>query len=222
VSLTHILMPVLAAVCVVLTATQMAEFRRPALAALVLAIAGGMLLAGEAASRTSLAEVGRWISEPQRRLDLSALLLLEALLFGSHAVAIAQEKTGFLWRVAGGLPPPSLLITLFFGQVAAMLAVDGLDYGLVSWVCAIAFGMLFAAGARLLRRVLPDRLMRSGLRIVLHTAQAGVGFWLARPAQALPADPAPAMWGRLGVVAAVVFGLMALGWLWQRRSTWNQ
>ncbi|SHG68277.1 hypothetical protein [Pollutimonas bauzanensis] len=221
-SLVHIPMLILATVSLVLAATQMAQLRPLALLALALAIAGGVLLTGEAASRTSLAEVSRWLSDPQRRLDLSALLLLEALLFGSHAVMAAQGGTGLLWRIVGGFPPPSMLLALFFGQVAAMLTVDGMDYGLVSWVCATTFGALFAVCVLFLRWLLPDQLMRSGLRIVLHVAQAGAGLWLARPAQGMPADPAPAMWGRLGVVAAVVFGLMALGWLWQRRSTWNR
>lgn len=218
----HLLILVLTAVCLVLAATQMAELRPLALMWMVLAIAGGVLLTGQAASHTSLAEVTRWLSDPQRRLDLSALLLLEALLFGSHAVMIAQDRTGVLWRIVGGLPPPSLLILLFFGQVAVMLAVDGMDYGRVSWLCAIAFGVSFAVCAGLLRWLLPDRLMRSGLRMVLHMIQAAVGLWLARPAQEMPVDDTTVMWERLGLLVAVVLGLLALGWLWQRRFTWNR
>lgn len=221
-SLLQLLVLVLAAVCLVLAAAQMSALRPRGLIALAIAIGFGVLATSEVASRTSLAEVLRWVSDPHRRLDLSALLLLEALFFGSHALAEAQGGAGLKWRIVGACPPPSLLVLLFFAQVAAMLAVDGLDYDLVSWLCAIAFGALFVSSAWLLRCVLPDRLMRSGLRVVLHIAQAAIGLWLARPAQAIPTDPTPAMWTRLGVVAAAVLGLMALGWIWQRRSTWNR
>lgn len=221
-NLVQLFVLMLAAVCLVLAAAQMSALRPRGLMVLAVAMGGGVLMTGEVAGGTSLAEVVSWVSDPQRRLDLSALLLLEALVFGGQALAVAQDGAGLKWRIVGACPPPSLLAILFFGQVAAMLAVDGLDYDLVSWICAMAFAGLFVSSACLLRWLLPDRLMRSGLRVVLHIAQAAIGLWLARPAQALPADPMPAMWARLGVVAAAVLVFMALGWFWQRRSTWNR
>lgn len=221
-NLIQLLVFMLAAVCLALAAAQMSALRPRGLMVLAVAIGVGVLATGEAAGRTSLAEVASWVSDPQRRLDLSALLLLESLVFGGQALAVAQDGTRLRWRLVGACPPPSLLAILFFGQVAAMLATDGVDYGLVSWVCAVAFAALFVLSARLLRWLLPDPLMRSGLRVVLHITQAAIGLWLARPAQALPADPTPALWGRLGILAAAAFVFMALGWLWQRRSTWNR
>lgn len=221
-NLVQLLVFMLAAVCLTLAAAQMSALRPRGLLVLAIALGVGVLATGEVAGGTSLAEVASWVSDPQRRLDLSALLLLEALVFGSHALAEAQGGAGLKWRLVGACPPPSLLAILLFGQVAAMLGTDGLDYGLVSWVCAVAFAGLFVLGVCLLRGLLPDPPMRSGLRVMLHIAQAAIGLWLARPAQAFPADSAPAMWGRLGVVVSFVFIFMALGWLWQRRTTWNR
>ncbi|MBF6618264.1 MAG: hypothetical protein ITG07_16240 [Candidimonas sp.] len=221
-SLVQLLMFMLATVCLVLAAAQMSALRPLGLVVLAVAMGAGVLATGDAASRTSLAQVASWVSDPQRRLDLSALLLLEALVFGSQALVAAQGGAGLKWRFVGACPPPTLLAILFFGQVAAMLATDGLDYGLVSWVCAVLFAGLFVVCACLLRAVLPDPLMRSGLRVSLYIVQAVIGFWLARPAQALPADPAPAMWARLGILVFTVVIFMALGWLWQRRIIWNR
>ncbi|MFC4297261.1 hypothetical protein ACFO0J_04305 [Castellaniella hirudinis] len=221
-NLVQLLVFVLAAVCIALAAAQMSALRLRGLAVLAIVLGAGILMAGDVASRTSLAQVASWVSDPQRRLDLSALLLLEALVFGGQAVAAAQGRAGLKWRIVGACPPPTLLAILFFGQVAAMLTTEGLDYALVSWACVVVFAGLFVAAACLLRVLLPDPLMRSGLRVALYIVQAAIGLWLARPAQALPADPTPAMWARLGVLAIIVFVFMALGWLWLRRSTWNR
>lgn len=86
------------------------------------AVALALWLSGEVAGRTSTAVVSTWAADPECRLDLSALLLAEALLFGAQAIVIAQARTcaevGRWWRWLGALPPPSLLLTLFFARCA--------------------------------------------------------------------------------------------------------
>jgi hypothetical protein len=184
---------------------------------MALALAAALAASGELASRTSTAELLRWAASPQRRQDLAALLLAEALLFGSQAVRQAQGPVTRAWRWLGWLPPPSALLSLFFAQVAVMLLVDGWDYETLSWLCALGFAALLAAATALLRWALPDGATRAVLRVGLHGAQAAAGLWLARPAFQTAVDPVP-LWGeRLAVTAAVVAALAALGWWWQRR-----
>ncbi|MFT4102626.1 MAG: hypothetical protein QM674_16650 [Burkholderiaceae bacterium] len=206
----------LATCSLVIAALQAADWRAPLrwtmLAAGVLALAAS----GELASRTSPADLLRWAASPQRRQDLAALLLAEALLFGSHAARLARGRASGLWRALDG-PPPSALLALFFAQVAVMLRVDGWDYGTLSWLCAVGFALILAAASGLLRRALPDEIARGTLRVGLHAVQAMAGLWLARPAFQAPVDPVP-LWGeRLAVLAATVAALVALGWLLQRR-----
>lgn len=213
----------LATCCLVLAMAQAAEWRIRGLAGLAVVLALTLWLSGEAASRTSMAAVSAWAADAQRRLDLSALLLAEALLFGAQAIVIAQTRTraeaSHWWRWLGGLPPPSLLLTLFFAQVAVMLSVDGIDFGLLSAGGAVLFPPAFVAGAWGLRRLLPDVLMRSGLRLALHAVQVGAGIWLARPAAVAATDPLPSAVGaQVLVLSALVAAAVGLGWLLQRRS----
>lgn len=207
----------LAACCMVLAALQASEWPRPLQAVMVLALAGALAASGELASRTSTAEILRWVASPQRRQDLSALLLAEALLFGSQAVRAAQGQPTRWWRWLGWLPPPSALLSLFFAQVTVMMVIDGWDYGTLAWLCALVFALLLAAATALLRWALPDAATRGVLRVGLHGAQAVAGLWLARPTFQIAIDPVP-LWGdRLAILTAVVTALAALGWLLQRR-----
>lgn len=218
-NLSNTLILVLGVASVVLAMAQTASQGAAQRAAIALALGIALVLAGETASHTSVAELSQWLSTPQRRLDLAALLLIEALVFGSQAMATTQERESTHWRLLGVIPPPSLVIALFLAQVWTMLAVDGVDFEILAWGCAAVLAGLFAAGAALLRALLPDPLMRAGLRLWLHGAQVAAGLWLARPVQNATPSPTPAMWDRLGLVAVMVIILMALGWLWQRRST---
>jgi hypothetical protein len=214
---------VLGMACVALAMAQMASLSPSRIAAVALALAIALALAGEAASRVSMAELDHWLSVPQRRLDLAALLLVEALVFGNQAIATAQDRTTLRWRVLGLVPPPSMLIALFLAQVWAMLVVDGVDFGTLAWESALVLAGLFALGAWALRVLLPNPVMRTGLRLWLHAAQVGAGLWLARPLAAPGSSPTSAMWDRLAIVALIVISLMALGWLWQRRTfIWNR
>lgn len=207
----------LAACCMVLAALQANEWPRPLQAAMVLALAGALAASGELASRTSTAEILRWVASPQRRQDLAALLLAEALFFGSQAVRAAQGEVTRWWHWLGLLPPPSVLMTLFFAQVAVMMLVDGWDYGALAWLCALFFAFLLVVVAALLRWALPDTETRSALRVGLHGAQAVAGLWLARPLFQIAIDPVPLWADRLAILTAVVTVLAALGWLLQRR-----
>lgn len=210
----------LAACCIAIAALQAAEWPRLLQWAMVLVLTAALAASGELASQTSTAEILRWAASPQRRQDLAALLLAEALLFGGQAVRLAQahEKDAMdWWSRLGWLPAPSALLSLFFAQVAVMLLVDGWDYGTLAWLCALGFAALLAAATALLRWALPDRTARCALRVGLHGAQAAAGLWLARPAFQAAIDPVP-LWGdRLGVVAVTVAVLAGLGWLLQRR-----
>lgn len=207
----------LAVCCVAAAVAQAAEWRPIMMWPAAIVLAASLIVSGELASRTSLAEVVRWAATFQRRQDLAALLLAEALLFGSHAVRLAQGDASTVWRRLGTLPPPSFLLALFFAQVGVMLTVDGLDYGALSWSCAIAFALVFAAATISLRWVLRDTLPRSVLRVGLYGAQVIAGIWLARPPFVARVDPVP-LWGdRLATVTVLVTALVLLGWLLQRR-----
>jgi len=221
-SLSNVLLLVLGLSCIVLAMAQMASLgaARLCLVALVLAIA--LISVGEAASRTSVADLSQWLSAPQRRMDLAALLLIEALIFGNQAIAAVQRRQTLRWKLLGGIPPPSLLIALFLAQVWTMLAIDGIDFEMLAWGCAVMCAVMFSIGASLLRGLLPDPLMRTGLRLWLHGVQVAAGLWLARPDRDAAASPTPAMWDRLGLVAVIVIIFMALGWFWQRRSLWKR
>lgn len=199
--------------CIAIAAFQAAEWPRSVQLAMALALAAALTASGEIASRTSAAEIVRWAASPQRRQDLAALLLIEALLFGSQAVRLMQTQEK---QITGWLPPPSGLLSLFFAQVAVMLFVDGWDFGTLSWLCGLGFaGMLVAAGV-LLRWALPDPATRCELRVALHGAQALAGLWLARPVFQATIDPVP-LWGeRLAMVVAIVAVLAGLGWILQR------
>ena len=207
----------LAACCIALAALQAGDWPRPLQGAMALALVAALAASGELASRTSTADVLRWAASPQRRQDLAALLLAEALLFGSQAVRQAQGQTTRAWRWLGWLPPPSALLSLFFAQVAVMLLVDGWDYATLSWLCAGGFAALLATATAWLRWALPDETARCALRVGLHAAQALAGLWLARPALQAAVGPVPLWGGRLAIVAAVVAVVAALGWLLQRR-----
>jgi len=217
-TLTSLLALVLTTCCAVLAVAQFAELGRSAAIIVVLVISGGLILAGDFASRTSLAELNLYVSDPRRRLDLSAVLLLEALLLGNQAIAVAQGQ-GNIWpRLLGYVPPPSLMITLFLGEVAVMLVVDGADYGVLSLAYAAVCGVLTVTAVLLLRVLLPDPVMRSGLRIMLHAVQAGAGLWLSRPAHELVGMAGPPMLDRLAVVIGSTLIIIALGWTLQRCS----
>ena len=208
---------VLAACCLALAALQIADAPRRVQWALGLALFAALVASGELASRTSPSEILRWAAAAQRRQDLAALLLAEALLFGSQALRLAQGDAarGLVW--AGWWVPPSALLTLFFAQVAVMLSVDGWDYATLAWLSAACLAALLAALVALARLALPERGLRCALRVGLHGAQATAGLWLARPAFAAAIDPVP-LWGeRLALLAASVAALAACGWLLQRR-----
>lgn len=210
----------LAACSIALAALLASEWPRPWQVAMALGLAAALLASGELASRTSMAEILRWAASPQRRQDLAALLLAEALLFGSQAVQAAQTEQGQAargWRWLGWLLPPSALLSLFFAQVAVMLLVDGWDYGALAGLCALGFAPALVAAAVLLRWALPDAATRCALRVSLYGAQALAGLWLARPGFQAAIGPMPLWGGRLAIVAAVVALLAALGWLLQRR-----
>ncbi len=207
----------LASCCLGLAVVQAAEWPRTVLWAMSAGLAAAMLASGELASQTSMATVIRWVSAPERRQDLSALLLAEALLFGGQAARRANADGAAAWRLLGLLPPPSLLLALFLAQVALMLTVDGVDYGTLSALWAIGIGAGFAACAGWLRWALPDTRPRCALRVALHGLQAAAGLWLARPPSVAPVDAIPLEAGRLATVAVVIAGLVATGWLIQRR-----
>lgn len=208
----------LAACCIILGVLQASGWPRPLQGAATLALVAALAASGELASRTSTTDILRWAASPQRRQDLAALLLAEALLFGSLAVRLAQGQATRWWRWLGWLPPPSALLSLFFAEVAVMLAIDGWDYDTLSWLCAPGFTLGLAAATALLHWALPDATARGALRVGLHGAQAAAGLWLARPAFQTAVDPVP-LWGdRLAIVAAVVTVLATLGWLRQRRQ----
>jgi len=209
----------LVACCIVLFALQAAEWGRAHQCGVALALAVALHASGELASRTSAAEILRWVSSPQRRQDLAALLLAEALLFGSHAVRLAQAQEAALsgwWRRLGWLPPPSALLSLFFAQVAVMLLVDGWDYDTLAWLCGAGFALLLCLAVALLGWALPERPLRCTLRVGLHAAQAVAALWLARPAMQALVDQVPLWGGRLVWVAVIVAALAAVGLLLQR------
>jgi len=211
-----LLLLIVALACIVLAMAQLAGLARWQLGAIALTLAVCLVAAGDAASHTSLAALGQWLAVPQRRLDLAALLLIEALLYSQQALAAAQGRSNHLTRLLAAIPPPSLLIVLFLALVWAMLEIDGIDYEALTAAVAVLFPAALIAGAVLLHRLLPDILMRTGLRLVLHGAQLGAGLWLARPVQHASQFKTYAMWDRLGVVVLIVLVLMAVGWLWQR------
>jgi len=208
-----LLLLILALACVVLAMAQMAGLGRFRLAVIGAGLAAFLLATGTSASQTSLAALGQWLADPQRRLDLAALLLVEALLYSQQALMMAQGR-GQRWFTA--IPPPSLLIVLFLGMVWTMLNIDGIDFTVLTWACALVFPAALLAGAWLLRRLLPEPLMRTGLRLCLHAAQLGAGLWLARPLQQAAQFQTAAMWERLGVIVIMTALLMLLGWCWQR------
>ena len=212
------LIVVLVMACVVLAMTQFAELPGAAVAAIAVVLAIALALTGDLASQTSLAELNRYLSDPARRLDLSALLLLEALLFGSQAAAVAQGNPSAAWRRLGYLPPPSLVIALFMGQVLVMLAIDGADYGLVAWTCAAVFGAGLAAATFTMRWLLPSPTPRAGLRTLLYAVQAVAGLWLARPEQVFVETAGPPMFDRLIIVVGITAVVVTLGWVAQRLS----
>jgi len=219
-----VLLLVLALACIVLAMAQLAALARWQRGTIALTLAACLLAAGDAASHTSLAALGQWLALPQRRLDLAALLLIEALLYSQQAITAAQERTSRDWRWLTVVPPPSLLIVLFLALVWAMLEIDGMDFNLLTWVCALVFPALLLAGATWLHHLLPEALMRTGLRLCLHAAQLVAALWLARPVQQAVQFPAPAMWERLGIIVMMAAALMLLGWCWQRRIfslKWN-
>ena len=117
----------LMACCITLAALQSDEWPRPLQAAMTLAVVAALVASGEAASRTSTAELLHWAALPQRRQDLAALLLAESLLFGSVAVRQAQGALTGVLRWLGWLPLPTALLALFAAQVSVMLWVDGWD-----------------------------------------------------------------------------------------------
>jgi len=215
---------VLALACIVLAMAQMAGLG--ALRMCLIAGVLGLLLIGlgTSASQTSLAALGQWLALPLRRLDLAALLMLEALLYSQQAIAGTQHPVNRYWPMLAMIPPPSLLIVLFLALVWTMLEIDGIDFTALTWACALVFPLLLLGGALCLQRLLPDALMRTGLRLCLHAAQLVSGLWLARPVQQAVQFPAPAMWERLGIIVMMAAALMLLGWCWQRRLftlKWN-
>ncbi len=214
---------ILGMACVLLAMAQMAELKPRGLAVVSLALAAVLALTGETASRISVAELAQWLAVPQRRQDLAALLLIEALVFGNQAIVTVQGRTTGLWRALRYVPPPSLPLALFLVQAWAMLAIDGADFNVLAWGVAVVATLLFSGGARLLHALLPDPLMRTGLRLWLHGVQMGAALWLARPPQPPVVSHTPALWDRLGLLMMIVIGLMALGRLWQRRTFfWNR
>ncbi|MBV8036122.1 hypothetical protein [Roseateles sp.] len=199
--------------CAAVAAVQAGDWHRRWLISVAAMLAAGLIIESDMASRTSLADAMRWASSPQRRQDLAALLLAEALLFGGLAVRQAQADMGLAWRALGALPPPSLLLTLFLVQVLVMLSIDGIDYAVLSWPFGGACALLFTAAALGVRKVLPSTALRASLRVALHGVQAAAGLWLARPAFAAGVDPTPPWGERLAVVAAIAAALAAAGWL---------
>jgi len=209
---------VLALACIVLAMAQMAGLGALRSCVIGAGLALFLLAIGNTASQTSLAALGKWLALPQRRLDLAALLLIEALLYSQQAIASAQPYLNRYWRMLAAIPPPSLLIVLFLALVWTMLNIDGIDFSVLTWACALAFPLLLLAGAWLLQRLLPDVLMRTGLRLCLHAAQLVAGLWLARPVQQAAQFETQAMWERLGLIMIMVAVLMLLGWCWQQRQ----
>jgi len=212
-----VLLLVLVLACSVLAMTQMANLGAGALGLVSLILGISLIALGPLASHTSLAALGQWLALPQRRLDLAAVLLVEVLVYSQQALVATQGYSPRHARILGLIPPPSLWIALFLGMVWTMLEIDGIDLMTLAWACAFVFPTILLGGAVLLRRLLPDPLMRTGLRLCLHAAQLIAGVWLARPIQQAMQFPTPAMWDQLALLGVIVLSAMALGWCWQRR-----
>jgi len=210
------LLLILALACIVLAMAQMAGLGALRSGVIGAGLALFLLANGTSASQTSLAALGQWLALPQRRLDLAALLLIEALLYSQQAIASTQPHLNRAWRILAAIPPPSLLIVLFLALVWTMLDIDGIDFSVLTWACALAFPLLLLAGALCLQRLLPDALMRTGLRLCLHATQLVAGIWLARPVQQAAQFQTTVMWERLGIIMIMVAVLLLLGWWWQR------
>ena len=211
------LLLLLAVCCWVLLALQASLWPRWLQLAAPLGLVALLLATGDLASHTSLTSILQWAANPQRRQDLAALMLGEALLYGCQAIRGAQGQSNWWWRTLSGLPLPSALLMLFFAQVGVMLLVDGWDYQSLSGLCALAFVLLLATARALLHWALANVALRHVLRVGLHGLQALAALWLARPALAPSVDPVP-LWGeRLAATACVVLALAVIGWWWQRR-----
>ncbi len=183
----------------------------------VLCFALWIILSSEMAAYTSLAQVVAWASNPERRQDIAALMILESLLLGSQAVAAASDRCPTAWQWAGKIPPPSLFATLYFMQLWLMLSIDGIDYASVSWVFASVFIGLFIPAVFVVRKLLTSSVSRSCIRLGLYATQAGIAIWLTRPSHLPMADKVSLKTGPLLVVATLAVLFMALGWIWQRR-----
>ncbi len=214
---TTMLLVVLGALSIVLAVAQLSELSRRSIVVTSLLLGACIVMSSDLASHTSLALAGRWVNDPQRRQDIAVLLLLESLLLGMQAIVINRAHCGRAWRWAGSVPPPSLLISLYFLQVWGMLRIDGVDYNALSWGFAIVVAGLFMLAVTSVRVLLPERLSRSCFRLSLYVMQVVAAIWLARPVRAPVQDEVPIMLQPLLVVVAITVLLMALGWIWQRR-----
>ncbi len=176
-----------------------------------------IILSSETAAHTSFAQVVKWASEPERRQDIAALMIVESLLLGSQAVAAASDRSPTAWQWAGKIPPPSLFAALYFLQLWLMLSIDGIDYASLSWGFAAVFIGLFVPAVFVAGKLLTSCVSRSCVRLCLYVTQAGIAIWLTRPSQLPMADKVSLKTGPLLVVATLTGLFMALGWVWQRR-----
>jgi hypothetical protein len=208
---------VLWACCISLMVVQAAGWPRTYLVSFSIAVACGMYALGEAASYTSVAKVLQWASDAHRRQDLSALVLVEAVLFGTRALHLAQGDTRSGWRCLDYMPMPSFALALFGGQVMLMLSVDGLDFDFVALLGGVVVALAVSCAASGVRASI-DSSMRSVLRVGLHGIVATSAIWLARGPASAAVDPTPLQTDRLMVVVAAVTGLVLVGALWQRQG----
>lgn len=209
----------LAVCCTLLCVLQAAEWRGWLRVTLAIGVCVALIALGDLASHTSTATLLDWLRSPSRRQDLAALLLIEAALFGAHAMRVAQATDTRAWRLLGCMPPPSFLLVAFFGQVVLLLNVDGWDYASLSLAYGICTAVIWLAAVIAARWLLPDSTLRALVRIALHVAEVVMGLWLARPVFAVAIEPTPVHGARLAMLAAASAALALIGWLWQSRRS---
>lgn len=210
-------------------------------------IAGLLVLCAATASGIGAGDLQRWLQDPQRRQDLAALFLLEALQYGRQALHAAEAPerrapyqptdsratpphrfAGFRpwqrnlpWQTwLGWLPPPSFLLAQFLLLVFVMLHIDGIDYHWLAIGVALLTALSTLGLAGLLRLCLPHAHQRRGMRLLCHALLCIAALWLSSPSLTPTASDTPATPLIHVLIPFLIAAVLALaGAAWHRLST---
>lgn len=174
-------------------------------------------------SRTQIAD---WLANPALMQDTSVLLTLDvALLLSYYWLSVKQSTLSTryprLWAVLRWYPMLTGFVVCFSAQVALLFALPGVDFWLISILCALLCFVLIVGACYGLRYLLPEGELRAELGFLSAVVTALVGTISTVHGQTTATAVTTIDWTAMGFDTLLFITCALVGWLYYRWRTWR-